>query len=263
MIPSARLWVADCGNTSFRLALLEGGDVQKVWRAAQEELKSDKSFFKILKGCFKGDKILISSVKESSNDTIKKTFLSHGAKEVIFLDHTSFPGLTLKVETPETTGTDRLATASGAWKRWGKPENVSCIIIDSGTATTIDVVTEKGHFLGGSILPGFNAYKEALLKKGEQLPGYHFTLSGGKAYKPSYIGKSTKAALSSGIEGGYRLLIKGMLQKIEEELYEYRNKKEERNAEIKVIATGGAGEFLVREGIAERYEPLLLFYGLL
>ena len=128
-------------------------------------------------------------------------------------------GITIHVKNVEEVGADRLVNALAAHERYGGP----LIIVDFGTATTFDVIDRYGGYLGGVIAPGINLSTEALHQAAAQLPRI-------AVVRPdSVIGKTTVAAMQSGIFWGYVSLIEGIVKRI----------KDETEQELDVIATGG------------------------
>lgn len=117
---------------------------------------------------------------------------------------------TLAYDTPDTLGADRLALAVGAWDRYGKaaPTARSVIAIDAGTALTYEVITAEGAYLGGAIAPGPRLTAHALHQGTAQLPDVPLTPP------RSPIGRSTEAALQSGILFGFLDGVTGMLDRL-------------------------------------------------
>ncbi len=152
--------------------------------------------------------------------------------------------------TPETLGSDRLADALGGFDRFGGP----LIIVDFGTAVTLNIVNEEGVFLGGVIAPGSDLMMKTLAGGTGQLP--EITVD----FPPSPIGKSTAESIASGVTYGLVELVDGLIERVEASLC----------LPIPAIATGGNGRIfaelskniidyhahLTLEGIAEfaRYE---------
>ncbi|MFM8186738.1 MAG: type III pantothenate kinase, partial [Alphaproteobacteria bacterium] len=124
------------------------------------------------------------------------------------------------------------------------------ILIDFGTATTFDIVGEKGEYLGGIISPGINLSLKALHDMTAQLPKI--------SIKPqkNIIGKSTVEAINSGVYFGYISMVEGLINKIESEL----------NIKTKKIITGGLSEvfkeYLLKERIVDFHSPDLTLEGL-
>jgi len=129
------------------------------------------------------------------------------------------PGIDIRIDTPSAVGADRIANAVGAHARY----DGALIVIDFGTATTLDVVGADGAYEGGIIAPGVKLSLEALFMAAAKLP--HI------AIEPpvSVIGKGTVHAMQSGVFFGYVSMIEGLVARI----------KKEYGKPLKVIATGG------------------------
>jgi type III pantothenate kinase len=146
-------------------------------------------------------------------------------------------------DVPQEVGADRIVNAVAAHAKLGGP----CIVVDFGTATTFDVVTEKGEYAGGVIVPGIAISAEALFEKAARLWRVEIR-------RPEkVIGKTTSASVQSGLYFGYLSLVDGMVDRIAKEL----------PRKPRVIATGGLAELF--GGGSERIEeidPLLTLKGL-
>jgi type III pantothenate kinase len=145
---------------------------------------------------------------------------------------------------PAEVGADRIVNAVAAFHRYRQ----SLIVIDFGTATTFDSISDKGEYLGGAISPGIIIASEALFKKASRLPRVEIL----KRPKTA-VGKDTAGSIQSGIIYGYAGLVDGMVRRIQKEM----------GSNPKVIATGGLALLMqdVCESI-EAVEPLLTLDGL-
>jgi type III pantothenate kinase len=147
-------------------------------------------------------------------------------------------------DVPQEVGADRIVNAVAAYARLGGP----CIVVDFGTATTFDVVTERGEYAGGVIVPGISVSADALFEKAARLWRVEIR-------RPErVIGKTTVASVQSGLYFGYLSLVDGVVDRIAREL----------GSKPRVIATGGLAELF--GGASERIEevdPLLTLKGLL
>ena len=152
-------------------------------------------------------------------------------------------GVTLDVDKPDGVGTDRIVNAAAAFGLHGGP----AIVIDFGTATTFDVVTAEGSFIGGVIAPGIALSSEALTERASQLPPIE------PVFPEKVIGRDTDQAMRSGLMYGYLSLMEGLIQRIRAEI----------GAEAQVIATGGlAAHIAERSNMIDALEPDLTLQGL-
>jgi type III pantothenate kinase len=151
-------------------------------------------------------------------------------------------GMPVLYDNPKEVGADRIANAVGAFDLYGGPT----IVVDFGTATTFDVISEKGEYLGGAIVPGIEISLDALYGRAAALRQVELV-------EPrSVIGKTTVESVQSGTIYGYSALVDGMCDRIEEQI-----------GDSTVIATGGLADLIapIAESI-EHTEPWLTLHGL-
>ncbi len=137
-------------------------------------------------------------------------------------------GLNIKGDNPKEVGADIIVNSVSAFGKYGGP----VIVIDFGTATTFDVISEKCELLGVVIAPGIKTSLEALTNNTAQLPTVELESP------KSVIGKNTKTSMQAGIIFGFAGLVDNIIKKI---------KKELKTEDIKVVATGGLGEIIAKE----------------
>ena len=125
----------------------------------------------------------------------------------------------INIKKKNQVGSDRIANAVGVYKKY----KLNCIVLDLGTATTFDVVTKNGIYIGGIIAPGLNLSLKSLVNSADQISVFSIKKQN------KIVGKNTVEALRSGFYWGYVGLINNILLKIEKE-----TKKK-----YKVIFTGG------------------------
>jgi type III pantothenate kinase len=152
-------------------------------------------------------------------------------------------GLRILYDNPRDVGSDRIVDAVAAIALYGSP----VIVVDFGTATVFDAVSEDGVYLGGAIAPGINVAAEALFLNTSQLRRVELTPP------PSAIGQNTTAALQAGLVLGYAELVKGLVGRIKREL----------GGAAYVVATGGLASIISREtGVFDVINPDLTLIGL-
>jgi type III pantothenate kinase len=158
-------------------------------------------------------------------------------------------GVKITYDDPSKVGADRIANAVAAYQIYGGP----AIVVDFGTATTFDVISDKGEYLGGAIAPGIETSSLNLFKKAAQL----FKVSLEKPRKA--IGQSTEESLRSGIVLGSVGQIAEIVGRIKAELRRDHGIKKK----PKVIATGGLANLIAKESkVIEEVEPTLTLEGL-
>ncbi len=161
-----------------------------------------------------------------------------------WVDAGSFPSIPIRCKNPSEIGADRIVNAVAAFDKY----RTSLVIIDFGTATTFDVISEAGEYLGGAISPGIMIASEALFMKASKLPRVEIFVP-----PENVIGKDTASSIKSGIIFGYAGLVDGMVKRMQAEM----------GTNARVIATGGLAELMeqVSETI-EAVEPALTLEGL-
>jgi type III pantothenate kinase len=151
-------------------------------------------------------------------------------------------GISILYENPKEVGADRIANAVGAYDLYGGPT----IIVDFGTATTCDAVSERGEYLGGAIAPGIEISLDALFGRAAALRAVELT------EPASVLGKSTVESIRSGTVYGFAAQVDGLCARIEAEL-----------GECTVVATGGLAGLIAPFSSAIEYSELwLTLHGL-
>ena len=152
-------------------------------------------------------------------------------------------GMPVLVENPREVGADRIVNSVAAFEHGGGP----VVVIDFGTATSFDCVTEAGEFVGGAIVPGILVSLEALVQRASKLGSVEIERP------PNVIGRNTNHSLQSGILFGYAGLVDAMIDRIRAELGEG----------CRTVATGGLAHVIAQESrTIERVDPFLTLEGL-
>ncbi len=218
---------ADIGNTNVTLGIFEDGRLKAVTRLETEPFKKPDEYggdlLRILgeRGipCENVEAFVMASVVPEVSRS-----LGAGASRVLGLvpflvDKDIRTGITIKTDSPEQVGADRLVNAAAAFRFYGGP----CLVIDFGTATTYDVVTEDGEFLGGIIAPGVKICAEALWRRTASLPKIEIS-------RPDRImGTNTVSSMQSGVFYGYLGEVEFLVRGLRAEL----------GLDFTTIATGG------------------------
>lgn len=205
------LLAIDAGNTNITLGLFHGQELIAQWRLLTERDRSSDEYEADVRSVFDHsgmdpravDGIAIASVVPQLDHALRHIAASFSV-EPLFVDHTTDTGLKLLYHPPSDLGADRIVDAVAAMNNYGTP----CIVVDFGTATTFNVVSKDGEFLGGAISPGLFTCAEALFARAAKLPRVEFVRP------PSAIGTSTVEAIQSGIYYGYAGLVDGMIARM-------------------------------------------------
>jgi type III pantothenate kinase len=247
------LLAIDSGNTNTLFAIHDDTGWVGEWRIATDATRTADEyavwFFQLLamQGLSFDDisDCVISTVVPQSLFNVRNLARRHLKVEPIIIGEGNVDvGIGINLDNPNEVGADRLVTALGAVQKY--PGDL--IIIDSGTATTFDVISAKGVFEGGIIAPGINLSVRALHEAAARLPRIAIK-------KPSKaMGKNTVEAMQSGIFWGYIGLIDGLVERL----------KAERPGKYTVIGTGGvASLFDGASASIDVYDSQLTVNGLL
>ncbi len=240
------------GNTNTLFAVHDGDSWIAQWRTATEASRTADEYavwlsqlltmrrieLSSLDGC------IISSVVPQSIFNLRNLSRRYLNVEPLVIGDNVEIGIPVRITKPSEAGADRLVNAIGAHLIY--PGDL--IVIDSGTATTFDIVAADGAFEGGAIAPGINLSLQALHEAAAMLPRIAIQ-------RPDkVIGKDTVSNMQSGVFWGYVSLIEGMVQRI----------KAEWGKPMTVVGTGGVASLF--EGATEsidRFDPDLTIRGLL
>jgi type III pantothenate kinase len=245
------LLAVDVGNTQTHFGAYEGERLLEHWRFATvrqstaDELGAALSNLLELRGYGFGDldaSIVSSTVPQLEPEwvAVASRYLGH---EMLAVGPGTKTGMAIRYDNPREIGADRLVNAVALRARF----DGLAVCVDFGTATTFDVVSEEGEYLGGSLMTGIEISLEALSERGARLPKIEL------APPRSVIGKNTIDAIRSGVVYGYAGAIDAILRRIYDELGE----------RAQVVATGGlAGLVVPYAEEIEDIDDLLTLTGL-
>lgn len=244
------LLVVDVGNTHITLGVFEGKEIKATFRAtAKQPRTSDEYGIQLCDLLEHRDfdikqitDVIISSVVPDVMHSLTSAIIKYFHVRPL-VPTTLDMGLKINTEHPKEIGPDRIVDAVAAYEKYGGP----VIVVDFGTATTYDIVTEDGVFEGGVISPGIRTSARALWGGAAMLPEIEIR-------KPkSIIAKETVSSMQGGLVFGYIGQTEYIVKKMKASGYE--------NA--KVVATGGLGNIIVPEtDVIDIYDPLLTLEGL-
>jgi len=217
----------DNSNTRTKFALGDGSGLLE-WRGVISTADISPEALEELAGGISYDGVLIGSVVPVKAAVLEAYFKERAPTHLLGAE--SPLGIGIDYPLPGQIGADRLANAVGVYERHGAP----AIVIDFGTAVTFDIVSGTPAYCGGVIAPGLGAMSGYLSRKTALLPEIELE------EPASAIGKSTVHAMQAGAVFGYRGLVRGILERLREEL----------PGELKIIATGGDAA-LIAQGLPE------------
>ena len=210
------LAVVEIGNSNIVFAVFEGESLKGQWRMRSELDRTGDEYALLLDGFLCGAAFDPSAINACALASVVQPLtpsLAHAVQAtlnmvpLILESHSDF-GIVNRCDPPASVGIDRLLNASAAFAQYVGPS----IVVDLGTATTFDVVSSTGEFLGGSIAPGLRTAADALTAAAPRLGRIEAGLS------KRAIGTNTAEALQSGVFLGYALMVDGMIARIRTEL---------------------------------------------
>lgn len=228
------LLVIDEGNTNIKLGVYQKDKLLESWRLSVKVARTAdelgitiNSLFSTKGLTFKDiDGIILSSVQPSLNYTVEHACEYYMKIKPIMVGPGIKTGLNIKYVNPQEVGADRIVNSVAAYKLYGGP----CVVVDFGTATTFNLISEKGEFVGGCIAPGIKTSLESLVENASKLTNVELI-------KPkSVIGKTTVTNLQAGIVYGFAGLVKYLIEKL---------KIDGNCPSAKVIFTGGLSALIM------------------
>lgn len=245
------LLAIDIGNTNITLGLYQADTLGPRWRLATDHERMPDEFGIQFVGLMQHsgvrvdeiDGVCLASVVPPITGKVIEACRVYLHQEPLVVDAGVKTGVRVRYDDPRAVGADRIVDAAAVQKLYGGP---ACVV-DFGTATTFDAISEHGDYLGGAIAPGIGIAAEALFLRTAKLPRVDLQRP------PNVIGKNTVHAMQSGLVFGYVALVEGMVKRFRAELGE----------KMKVIATGGLAEVIARETpVLEIIAPWLTLDGL-
>ncbi|MGA8209656.1 MAG: type III pantothenate kinase [Nocardioidaceae bacterium] len=248
------LLCVDIGNSHTTIGLLRTGTVVDHWRVATDERRTADEWGVLVTGLLREPDVAgpvhgvavcstVPGVLHEWREMLRQRFAD--VPQVV-VEPGVRTGLPVLMDNPREVGTDRIMNALATTRLFGGP----AIVVDFGTATTFDVVSARGEYVGGAIAPGIDISLEALGRRGAQLRKVELV-------RPrSVVAKNTVEALQSGVLYGYASLVDGIVARMTAELGLAAD-------DVVVIATGGLAPLVVEEcaSVTER-EPWLTLLGL-
>ena len=246
------LLAIDVGNTQTVVGLYAGPDLIDHWRiATNAERTSDEHALLIgqfinLHGLSRDvelEGIVVSSSVPRLTAVMREMAVRYfGASHLVIIEPGTKSGMPILYDNPREVGADRIANSVGAFDVYGGP----AIVVDFGTATTLDAISAKGEYLGGAIVPGIEISLDALFGRAAALRRVELV-------EPrNVIGRSTVESIQSGAVYGFTAQVDGLVHRFEKEL-----------GPCTVVATGGlAGLIAPLSTTITHHDPWLTLHGL-
>ena len=238
------LLAIDIGNTNLVIGCIENDKILFKARIATDRTRTSDQYGVEIKNMMEAygvqvsdiDDCIIASVVPPVFNSVKTGVWKVIGKQPMVVGPGLKTGLNIHVDVPSQVGSDRIVVAVAALAEYKAP----LILMDLGTATTMDVIEPENVYMGGVILPGVKVALDALTRRAAQLPAISLD-------KPkSVVGKNTVDCMRSGMMYGTAASIDGLVERIEAEL----------GHPATLIATGGMAQFVTplckREIILEK-----------
>jgi type III pantothenate kinase len=231
------LWPADKMEHTFRINTRNSASGDELGLLVESLLRLHKYTFQDVKD------LVVANVVPPMRPAIERLGARYVGKPPVIVEVAQQTLMPVLYRNPLEVGTDRVVGAIAAYRRLKK----RLIVVDFGTATTFDCVSEAGEYLGGAIAPGFRLSADALFDRARRLPRLE------QFFKPSaVIAKDTVNSLNSGLVLGYSCLVEGMVERIRREM-----------GPAAVVATGGLAALIAEEAkVIEAIWPDLTMEGL-
>jgi type III pantothenate kinase len=229
------LLAIDIGNTNIVLGLYQSKKLITHWRLATQAERTADEYGVILTqlvehGGFRCEQIsaiVVSCVVPPMLTTAQELAARFFAREPLIVGPGIKTGMPILYENPKDVGADRIVNGIAAYDKYRD----ACIVVDFGTATTIDLISPKGEYVGGAIAPGLSISLEALVQRASKLPRIEIV-------KPKeVVGRNTVNSIQAGIFYGYVGLVDGIVHRIQQE-HDIRGN---------VVATGGLAPLVASE----------------
>jgi type III pantothenate kinase len=193
----------DVGNTHITCAFMEGDEIRLLRRVPTETCIARNAFLDLLDpgGLPMPSQVAISSVRRPITCIIYRDLEKKLGITPFVVSKDTPMGITTSYQSMETLGTDRLVDAAACYHLYNRGKAPG-IVIDLGTATTVDCITGEGVFLGGAIVPGLVSAYRGLLSSAPELPEIDISPV------DELIGTTTRECLRSGVIAGHAALIR-------------------------------------------------------
>ena len=245
------LFCIDIGNTNTVMGMYRQEELISHWRISTRHEKMPDEYAMLILDLLRHaglspeeiQGVALTSVVPPLTGVYEELCRRYLGQEPLVVTARIRTGVRIRCDNPREVGADRVVNAVAVFKLYGGP---ACVV-DFGTATTFDAISDEGDYLGGAIAPGMTVSAEALFRRTAKLPRIDLVRP------PRAIGSNTVQAMQSGILFGYVGLVEGMIVRFREEL----------GPKMKVVGTGGLASLIGRETKSiEIVDPWLTLKGL-
>lgn len=249
------LLAIDVGNTNIVLGVFDGPALVHSWRLATLRERTADEIGVLVTQFFEHQRLHVSAIDAialaSVVPPLTGTLVSMGQRYFgvapLVIDATVDTGMPVLYDNPAEVGADRIVNGVAAYEAFGRADRRRVIVVDFGTATTLDAISAAGEYLGGVICPGIQISADALFQRAAKLPRVDVR-------KPTtVIGRTTIGSMQSGLFFGYVDMVEGLVRRVRRELGE----------PAFCVATGGMAEIIAPDTtVIEHVEPDLTLQGL-
>jgi len=246
------LLAVNVGNTNTVLGVFRGAELEHQWRTSTETERTADELAVLFGGLLEQaglsfsnqiTGVVISSVVPTSTGALRDMVQRYFNFPPVIVEPGTKTGMPILTDNPRELGADRVVNALAAYSRYGGP----CIVIDFGTATTYDAVSEKGEFIGGAIAPGLQTKNASLSRETARLPQVELQAP------RTAIGKNTVDAIQSALIFGTAAEADGMIERMRKEF----------GGDATVVATGGLAPLVIPHcQFVDEHDPWLTLEGL-
>ncbi|AKX92975.1 type III pantothenate kinase [Neomoorella thermoacetica] len=245
------LLAIDVGNTNIVLGIFAGHELKCHWRVASDRQKTADEYGLILRQLahYQGldlkeiQGVVLASVVPTLTQVLTEMITKQLGHQPLVIGPGVKTGMPIRFENPREVGADRIVNGVAVYELYGGP----AIVVDFGTATTFDAISEKGEYLGGAIAPGIGIATDALFARAAKLPRVELVRP------PRLIGKNTVACMQAGIMYGFIGQVEGIITRMQAEM----------GGKAIVVATGGLAGLIGPEvNCIDRVDPMLTLEGL-
>ena len=249
------LLAIDVGNTNIVLGVFDEATLVQSWRLQTLRERTSDELGLLVDGLFAHSRIdrvkvrgvILGSVVPPLTGTMRAMVQRYFGVTALLVEPGVNTLMPILYENPAEVGADRIVNAVAAYEKYGNGKGRPLIIVDFGTATTLDAVTAKGEYLGGAICPGVQISADALFQRAARLPRIDVR-------KPAHVvGRTTVGAMESGLFYGYVGMVEGLVRRMSDEL----------GGHALCVATGGLADVIAPEtSLIEHVDPDLTLHGL-
>lgn len=242
------LLTIDVGNTNTVLGLFDGREMVHSWRVKTDARATADEYLLTFRGLLADAPAitglaLCSTVPAVLHELRQMIERYYAHLDIVIVEPGTRTGVSVKVDNPREVGADRIVNTLAVYELYGGPS----IVVDFGTSTNLDVVSDRGEFLGGALAPGIQISLDALASRAAQLRKVELIAP------RSAIGKNTVEALQAGAIFGFAGQVDGLVRRIVRDLGE----------PVAVVATGGLAEVVLPESeTITHHSPFLTLHGL-